>query len=84
MDRYQRACKSGRPQLVTLVGAAGIGKSRLLAELGQRVAGEPEPPGAGSAAIVSMNSHRFSRAAVADSSVSSALSRMLAPSATSV
>ena len=44
VDRYQRACKSGRPQLVTLVGAAGIGKSRLLAELGQRVAGEPEPP----------------------------------------
>jgi class 3 adenylate cyclase/tetratricopeptide (TPR) repeat protein len=44
VDRYQRACKRGRPQLVTLVGAAGIGKSRLLAELGQRVAGDPDPP----------------------------------------
>lgn len=44
VDRYQRVRESGRPQLVTLVGAAGIGKSRLLAEFGQRVAGEPEPP----------------------------------------
>jgi class 3 adenylate cyclase/tetratricopeptide (TPR) repeat protein len=44
LDRYQRVRESGRPQLVTLVGAAGIGKSRLLAELGRRVAGEPDPP----------------------------------------
>jgi class 3 adenylate cyclase/tetratricopeptide (TPR) repeat protein len=44
VDRYQRVRQSRRPQLVMLVGAAGIGKSRLLAELGQRVVGEPQPP----------------------------------------
>jgi class 3 adenylate cyclase/tetratricopeptide (TPR) repeat protein len=44
LDRYQRACRGGRPQLVTLVGSAGIGKSRLLAEFGQRVVGGPAPP----------------------------------------
>jgi class 3 adenylate cyclase len=44
LDRYQRVGQSGKPHLVVLVGAAGVGKSRLLAELGQRVTGEPEPP----------------------------------------
>jgi AAA ATPase domain len=43
-DRYQRVRVGGGPQLVTLVGAAGIGKSRLVAELGHRVAAEAEPP----------------------------------------
>jgi class 3 adenylate cyclase len=43
-DRYERVRAGGGPQLVTLVGAAGIGKSRLVAELGQRVAAEAEPP----------------------------------------
>ena len=44
LDRYQRVRESGQPQLVTLVGSAGIGKSRLLAELGRRVADAPDPP----------------------------------------
>jgi hypothetical protein len=44
MDRYQRVRQSGKPHLVVLAGAAGIGKSRLLAEFGQQVGGEPQPP----------------------------------------
>ena len=44
LDRYQGVCTGGGPHLVTLVGDAGIGKSRLLAELGHRVAGAPKPP----------------------------------------
>ena len=44
LDRYQRASKNREPHLVTLVGPAGIGKSRLLAELGQRITQTPEPP----------------------------------------
>jgi len=44
VDRYQRVRQSGKSHLVVLVGAAGVGKSRLLAELGQRVASEPAPP----------------------------------------
>ena len=44
LDRYQRIRTGGGPQLVTLVGPAGIGKTRLLAELGHRVVGEPDAP----------------------------------------
>jgi class 3 adenylate cyclase/tetratricopeptide (TPR) repeat protein len=33
---------AGTPQLVTVLGAAGIGKSRLLAELADRLAGTPQ------------------------------------------
>jgi predicted ATPase len=44
LDRYQRIRVGGGPQLVTLIGPAGIGKSRLLAELGHRVVVEPAPP----------------------------------------
>jgi class 3 adenylate cyclase len=44
MDQYQRVRQSGKPHLVLLAGAAGFGKSRLLAEFGQRVGGEPQPP----------------------------------------
>jgi class 3 adenylate cyclase len=39
-----RACAGEGPELVTIVGPAGIGKSRLLAELADRLAGPP--PGA--------------------------------------
>jgi class 3 adenylate cyclase/tetratricopeptide (TPR) repeat protein len=44
LDRYQRVRQSGKPHLVVLAGAAGIGKSRLLAEFGHRIGGEPQPP----------------------------------------
>jgi class 3 adenylate cyclase/tetratricopeptide (TPR) repeat protein len=38
-----RACGEQTPQLVTLVGVPGIGKSRLVFELLQQVEAEPEP-----------------------------------------
>ncbi|HVS29704.1 MAG TPA: adenylate/guanylate cyclase domain-containing protein [Solirubrobacteraceae bacterium] len=41
---YRRVVREGRPHLVTLVGQAGVGKSRLLREVEQRFAGEAEPP----------------------------------------
>jgi AAA ATPase domain len=41
LDAAGRAA-TGTPQLVTVVGAAGIGKSRLLAELADRLAGAPQ------------------------------------------
>jgi class 3 adenylate cyclase len=40
-----RACQGAGPELVTIVGAAGIGKSRLLAELADRLTASP-PEGA--------------------------------------
>src|SRR3954470_12267080 len=36
---YERVMREGRPHLVTLIGEAGVGKSRLLAEFEQRNAG---------------------------------------------
>ena len=39
-----RAGDGGGPELVTIVGDAGIGKSRLLAELADRLAGPGSPP----------------------------------------
>jgi class 3 adenylate cyclase/tetratricopeptide (TPR) repeat protein len=39
-----RAHAGGGPELVTIVGDAGIGKSRLLAELADRLAGPGSPP----------------------------------------
>ena len=39
-----RAGDGGGPELVTVVGDAGIGKSRLLAELADRLAGPGSPP----------------------------------------
>jgi class 3 adenylate cyclase len=40
-----RACAGAGPELVTVVGPAGIGKSRLLAELADRLAAGPPSPG---------------------------------------
>jgi class 3 adenylate cyclase len=44
LDRYQCTTRNEGPQLVTLVGPPGIGKSRLLAEFGHLVTHAPEPP----------------------------------------
>jgi DNA-binding SARP family transcriptional activator len=41
---YQRAVESGRPRLVTVVGDAGVGKSRLVRELWDALAGETPAP----------------------------------------
>jgi class 3 adenylate cyclase/tetratricopeptide (TPR) repeat protein len=41
---YGRVVREGAPQLVTLVGEAGVGKSRLLREFERRLAGHPTPP----------------------------------------
>jgi class 3 adenylate cyclase/tetratricopeptide (TPR) repeat protein len=47
----RRACAGGGPELVTIVGDAGIGKSRLLAELADRLAaGDIGPSTAGARA----------------------------------
>src|SRR5437899_3269729 len=41
---YQRAVEQGEPQLVTIVGDAGVGKTRLVRELWQWLGGQsPEP-----------------------------------------
>jgi class 3 adenylate cyclase len=47
LEAAGRAAASGAPELVTVLGAAGIGKSRLLAELADRLGGAP--PAAGGA-----------------------------------
>jgi class 3 adenylate cyclase len=44
LDCYQHIRVGDGPQLVTLVGPAGIGKSRLLAEFGHQVMRESAPP----------------------------------------
>lgn len=41
---YRRVVDSGEPHLVTLMGDAGIGKTRLVRELWDRLAGQPEEP----------------------------------------
>jgi signal transduction histidine kinase/class 3 adenylate cyclase len=43
-DHYAQVCADGRPQLLVLVGPAGIGKSRLVAEFGRMVTAGPIPP----------------------------------------
>ena len=41
---YARAVASGRPQLVTVVGEAGVGKTRLLGEFWHWLGGQARPP----------------------------------------
>jgi class 3 adenylate cyclase len=42
-ETARRAATTGRPQLVTVVGSAGVGKSRLVRELEKYLDGLPEP-----------------------------------------
>jgi class 3 adenylate cyclase/tetratricopeptide (TPR) repeat protein len=41
---YRRVVREEAPQLVTLIGEAGVGKSRLLREFERRAADHPNPP----------------------------------------
>src|SRR5215211_5534197 len=41
---YRRVVEAGEPHLVTLMGDAGIGKTRLVRELWDRLGGRPEGP----------------------------------------
>jgi class 3 adenylate cyclase len=41
---YRRVVEAGEPHLVTLMGDAGIGKTRLVRELWDRLGGRPEAP----------------------------------------
>jgi class 3 adenylate cyclase len=43
-EAYDRVVTSGEPHLVTVVGDAGIGKTRLLAEFWQWLSGQPPAP----------------------------------------
>jgi class 3 adenylate cyclase/tetratricopeptide (TPR) repeat protein len=42
LDAFERVCREREPQLVTLVGVPGIGKSRLVAEVFRRIDESPE------------------------------------------
>jgi class 3 adenylate cyclase/tetratricopeptide (TPR) repeat protein len=42
VDAFDRVCREREPQLLTLVGVPGIGKSRLVAELFQHLEASPE------------------------------------------
>jgi class 3 adenylate cyclase len=44
LDTYARAVASGEPQLALIVGDAGVGKSRLVRELWDALAAQPEGP----------------------------------------
>ncbi len=44
VESYERAVREGRPQLALVLGDAGVGKSRLAAELGDLLAQRPERP----------------------------------------
>jgi class 3 adenylate cyclase len=41
---YRRAARERVPELVTIIGEAGIGKTRLASELTAGLAGDPDPP----------------------------------------
>jgi class 3 adenylate cyclase/tetratricopeptide (TPR) repeat protein len=41
---YERVVREQRPHLVTVLGQAGVGKTRLMRELTERIAGRPEQP----------------------------------------
>jgi class 3 adenylate cyclase/tetratricopeptide (TPR) repeat protein len=41
---YARVVREGAPQLVTLLGEAGVGKSRILQEFQHRLTSQPDPP----------------------------------------
>ena len=38
MSMFDRVVREGRPHLVTVIGQAGVGKSRLLRELAMQIA----------------------------------------------
>jgi class 3 adenylate cyclase len=42
-ETYRRVAGEAQPHLVTIVGDAGVGKTRLVRELWDRLGGEPEP-----------------------------------------
>ncbi len=44
MSLFDRVVREGRPHLVTVIGQAGVGKSRLLRELEARIGEHPEKP----------------------------------------
>jgi len=41
---YERVVRERRPHLVTVIGQAGVGKTRLVRDLTERIAGSPEQP----------------------------------------
>jgi class 3 adenylate cyclase len=43
-DAYRRVVANGTPQLLSVLGDAGVGKTRLVRELWQWLSGEPFPP----------------------------------------
>ncbi len=44
LSLFERVVREGRPHLVTVIGQAGVGKSRLLRELAENVADHPSGP----------------------------------------
>jgi class 3 adenylate cyclase len=44
LTTYRRAAELGEPHLVSVVGDAGVGKTRLLRELWERLSSEPDEP----------------------------------------